>query len=315
MPKKIAFVIDPVDTLIRDHDSTISLMRAAMALGCKVFMMTIDTLFADKNQPFAMTNSLNSMDLTKSSWYETGPLIRTPLADFDIIMMRKDPPFDMRYIFSTYLLELSEKQGVRVYNKPSSLRDHNEKLFILDFPDCIADTIVSAKTEAIQLFHQKHGDIIIKPLDGMGGKGIFRVKPDDDNLNVMVEMLSNNHTQYIMAQKYLPEIEKGDKRILLVNGEPLPFALCRLPQKGEFRANLALGGKAQASMLTERDKWICEKLSPTLKGKGLFFVGIDVIGDYLTEINVTCPTCIREIDTANNVDLGMDIMRQCLAIK
>jgi len=312
MSLKIAFVIDPIETLIRDHDSTISLMNAALSMGCEVTVTTIDSMFTLQDQSFAMTNSVLSIDLSKTDWFQLEQSTQRALTDFDIIMMRKDPPFNMRYIFSTYLLEQAEKKGVRVLNKPSALRDCNEKLFILDFPNCITDTLVSARTEDIIKFHQKHKDIILKPLDGMGGKGIFRVTAKGTNLNAIIETLTDYNSQYIMVQRYLPEITEGDKRILLIDGKPLPYALLRVAPPGETRANLAAGASYKAATLTEHDTYICEQLGKTLKEKGLFFVGIDIIGNALTEINVTCPTCVREIETTHGVSLGLDIMKACI---
>lgn len=312
MTKHILFVMDPIQSLIPHHDSTIALMRASLNLGHQVSVTGIEDLLAERNQAFAITTTINEINLKQDIWYKMGGEKRTALTAFDLIMMRKDPPFNMRYIFATYLLELAEKQGVTVYNKPRSLRDYNEKLSILDFPDCITDTVVTARYNEIKPFYSAHGDIILKPLDGMGGKGIFRVNANHHNLKVIVETLTNGETQPIMVQKYLTDVTAGDKRVLLINGEPLPYALLRLAPNDDFRANLAVGGDYKTAELCARDKWICQQLKSTLRQKGLFFVGIDIIGDYLTEINVTCPTGIRELDATNNMDIGMTVMNSML---
>jgi glutathione synthase len=222
--------------------------------------------------------------------------------------MRKDPPFDNEFIYSTYILEEAERQGTLVVNRCQSLRDCNEKVFATQFPQCCPPVVVSADTERLKGFHKLHQDVIFKPLDGMGGTSIFRVKPDDPNINVILETLTNYGRQTIMAQQYLPEITEGDKRILVINGEPLPYSLARVPSVGETRGNLAAGGAGRAQPLTDRDRWIAEQVGPSLREKGLLFVGLDVIGDYLTEINVTSPTCIREIDAAYDLDIGGQLM-------
>jgi glutathione synthase len=228
--------------------------------------------------------------------------------------MRKDPPFDMQYIHTTYLLELAEAAGVLMINKPQSLRDANEKLYTAWFPQCTPATLVSRDMAQLRKFLQEQGDIIVKPLEGMGGTSIFRLTLDDPNISVVLETLTNNGKQYIMAQRYIPEISAGDKRILLIDGKPIPYALARIPATGETRGNLAAGGRGEGLPLSERDYWICEQVGPTLKKKGLVFVGIDVIGDYLTEINVTSPTCIRELDQQFSLDIAGELM-ECIAEK
>jgi len=226
------------------------------------------------------------------------------LAELDAIFMRKDPPFDINYIYSTYLLERLEQQGVLIVNKPSSLRDCNEKLFATNFPQCCPPLIVSADQRRLKDFYQQYHDVIYKPLDGMGGSSIFRARPQEHNLSVILETLTEHGSQPIMAQKYLPEILSGDKRILLIDGEPVPFCLARVPAQGETRGNLAAGGRGLVQELTARDRWIVEQVADDLRERGLIFVGLDVIGDYLTEINVTSPTCIREIDREAGTDIG-----------
>lgn len=210
--------------------------------------------------------------------------------------MRKDPPFDQEYVYATYLLERAEERGAYVINKPQSLRDANEKLFTAWFAHCCADTLVTREPFRIREFLSEHQDIIVKPLDGMGGTGIFRVRADDPNFSVITEIMTQYGSRFVMAQKFLPEIVNGDKRILMVNGEPVPYCLARIPAQGETRGNLAAGGRGEGRALTERDRWLAAQVGPTLREKGLVFVGLDVIGDYLTEINVTSPTCVQELD-------------------
>lgn len=243
-----------------------------------------------------------------NDWYTLGETTPALLSDLDVILMRKDPPFDMDYIYSTYLLELVESAGVYVVNKPQSLRDANEKLYTAWFPQCTPPTLVSSQAELIRAFLAEHGDVILKPLDTMGGASIFRVQKTDLNTGVIIETLTRHGQRQIMAQRFIPEIREGDKRILLIDGEPVPYALARIPAEGETRGNLAVGGRGVGVALNERDYWICEQVAPTLKEKGLLFVGIDVIGDYLTEINVTSPTCIRELDEQYNLDIGGQLM-------
>lgn len=242
-------------------------------------------------------------------WYEVQEEARVPCNFFDAIFMRKDPPFDMEYIYSSYLLEMIEQQGVPVLNRPGSIRDCNEKLFALQFPSLVPPHLVSRDPDELRAFHADQGDVIYKPLDGMGGASIFRAGPKEHNLSVIIETLTANGSTTVMAQKYIPEITQGDTRILLINGDPVPYGLARVPAAGETRGNLAAGGAGVGRELTERDLAICAELGPRLKAKGLYFVGIDVIGDYLTEVNVTCPTCIRELDAAFGLDIAGDYMQ------
>jgi glutathione synthase len=230
------------------------------------------------------------------------------LSDLDIILMRKDPPFDMEYIYTTFLLERAEANGVLVVNKPQSLRDANEKMYTAWFPQCCPPTLVSRNAEQLRAFLQEQGDIILKPLDGMGGASIFRLQTGDPNTSVVIETLTQHQRRFIMAQQYIPEIIHGDKRILMINGEPVPYALARVPAQGETRGNLAAGGQGLGMELSERDYWICQQVGDTLRKKGLMFVGLDVIGDYLTEINVTSPTCIRELDAIYSLNISATLM-------
>lgn len=254
----------------------------------------------------------NTRDLTvfddNDHWYTLGAPTQMPLGDLDIILMRKDPPFDSPFLHSTFILEAAAEQGALVVNDPKSLRDCNEKLFAIQFPHCCPPLRVSNNSDRLREFHQQHQDVIFKPLDGMGGSGIFRCKPDEPNLGVIFETLTENGQQYIMAQKFIPDIKNGDKRILVVNGKAIPYALARVPSQGETRGNLAAGGTGRPQPLTERDRWIVAEVAPTLIEKNLFFVGLDVIGDYLTEINVTSPTCAREIDNAYDTQIGKTLM-------
>jgi len=234
------------------------------------------------------------------------------LAELDVILMRKDPPFDNEFVYTTYILEEAERKGTLVVNRCASLRDCNEKIFATQFPQCCPPVLVSADMSRLKAFHLEHQDVIFKPLDGMGGTAIFRVKPGDPNLSVILETLTGHNQKTIMAQKFIPEITQGDKRILMINGEPVPYSLARVPPEGETRGNLAAGGAGRPQPLTERDRWIAAQVGPSLVAKGLLFVGLDIIGDYLTEINVTSPTCIREIDAGYDLDIGGQLM-DCIA--
>jgi len=246
------------------------------------------------------------------SWYALGERQDRDLAELDVILMRKDPPFDNEYVYTTYILEEAERQGTLVVNRCESLRDCNEKVFATRFPQCCPPVLVSADRKRLRAFHQQHQDVIFKPLDGMGGTGIFRVRRDDPNVSVILEMLTGHGRQTIMAQRFIPEIVAGDKRILVINGEAVPYCLARVPEVGETRGNLAAGGAGRPQPLSERDHWIAAQVGPTLRELGLLFVGLDIIGDYLTEINVTSPTCIREIDDGYNLDIGGQLM-DCIA--
>jgi len=305
---KLGVVMDPISTISYKKDTTLALLWAAQDAGWQLFYMEQDDLMLEQRKAFASMKILR-VSQSPQAWmdgqgFELGEPHAAPLSDLDVILMRKDPPFDMNYIYSTYILEAAEKEGVFVVNKPQSLRDCNEKIFATQFPQCCPPVLVSSSTTAIQAFARTHGDIILKPLDGMGGQGIFRVMRGDPNLNVIIETLSCHSKQHIMAQRFLPEIVEGDKRILMINGEAVPYCLARIPKLGETRGNLAAGGKGEVRALTARDQWIAAQVGPILKEKGLWFVGLDVIGDYLTEINVTSPTCLREIEAATSLGIA-----------
>ncbi len=269
--------------------------------------MELNDLYLCNGRPNARTRTL-TVKRDHQSWYQFIDEQDIQLDQLDTIIMRKDPPFDQEYIYATYILEQAELLGTYVVNKPQSLRDANEKLFTAWFPQCCAETIVAREPQRFKDFLKTHKEIILKPLDGMGGTSIFHVREDDPNLNVILELMTEYSTRYIMAQRYLSEIKNGDKRILLVNGEPVPYALARIPTQGETRGNLAAGGRAEGRELTERDLWIAKQVAPTLKKKGLVFVGIDVIGDYLTEVNVTSPTCVQELDAQFGLNISAQLM-------
>ncbi|MCY4565744.1 MAG: glutathione synthase [Gammaproteobacteria bacterium] len=322
MPR-IAFLMDPLDSLSLKKDSTLAMIRSAQARGWEIAYLTQrDLLFHDKRvrlfasslrltEPFA--NTLDPADAQALSeagkgWYRLGESRLEDAENFDAILMRKDPPFDMEYIYATYLLERAEEAGVFVANRPQSLRDCNEKFFATRFPECCPPLVVSRREDVLRDFQRTHGNVVFKRLDGMGGTSVFRVMDGDPNLGVILETLTASGREQIMGQLYLPEIADGDKRILLIDGEPVPYALARVPMAGESRGNLAAGGRGVGRELTERDRWIAAEVGPELKRRGLMFTGIDVIGDYLTEINVTCPTCIRELDAQFSLDIAGDLL-------
>ena len=311
---KIAFIIDPVDRLKAYKDSSVAMMREAARRGHLLSVMEQRDLYLREGRVAAFASAIRLINTT-AGWYELSAANDTSLSGFDAVLMRKDPPFDTEYLYSTHLLELAEKQGVRVFNRPSALRDFNEKLAIARFPQFTVPTLVTRRADLIKAFLAEQRDVILKPLDGMGGSGIFRIRGDDANLNVIIETLTQLETRTIMAQRYIPEIVLGDKRILLINGEPVPYALARIPAKGETRGNLAAGGKGVAQLLSARDREIAENVGPILRELGLFLVGLDVIGDYLTEINVTSPTGFTEITRqtdCNVAGLFIDALeRQC----
>lgn len=299
--------MDPISGINIKKDSSFAMLLAAQKRGWDIYYMEQKDLFINNDMPMANLQSLKVEDNTEH-WFTLSDTKVQELSSLDIILMRKDPPFDLEYIYSTYILEHAERLGTIVVNSPAALRNVNEKFFITHFPECIAPTQVSRNMDFLLNFIAKHGDTIIKPLDGMGGQGIFRVSASDPNTKVILETITKNETSYVMAQKYLPEISAGDKRILLINGEPVPYVLARIPAEGEFRGNLACGGRGKGLELSKRDRWICQQVGPKLREMGLFFVGLDVIGDYLTEINITSPTCIRELDSLYNINISEQLM-------
>lgn len=299
--------MDPIESISFKKDTSLALLDAAQRKGWQLFYMEDKDLALENGVAVANMAPL-TVKMDPENWFERGEASWQPLADLDVVLMRKDPPFDNEYIYSTYILEAAERLGTLVVNRCQSLRDCNEKVFATQFPQCCPPVLVSADMQRLKAFHREHEDTIFKPLDGMGGSAIFRVKPDDSNISVILEMLTRNGCETIMAQKFIPQIEKGDKRILMINGEPVPYCLARIPLAGETRGNLAAGGTGQPQPLSERDQWIAAQVGPSLREKGLLFVGLDVIGDYLTEINVTSPTCIREIDAGYGLDIGGQLM-------
>ena len=303
MAIQIGIIMDPIESINFKKDTTLAILLAAQKRECEIFYMLQSDLYADQGSPRASMKPLTVRD-DENEWYSFGDMIDKALTELDVILMRKDPPFDLNYIYSTYLLEAAHEKGTLVVNNPQSLRDCNEKVFATQFPQCCPPVLIASAEKKLREFHQKYEDVIFKPLDGMGGSSIFRVKSGDTNLSVILETLTDDGKRQIMAQKFLPEIEEGDKRILLIDGSPLDYSLARVPAIGENRGNLAAGGSGKVRELSDRDRWICEQIGPTLRKKGLIFVGIDVIGDYLTEINVTSPTCVKEIDRICNLDIS-----------
>ena len=307
MSLKIGVVMDPIGSINYKKDSTLAMLLEAQSRNWELFYMEQDDLYIDHDVARAKMKPLKVF-ADASNWFQLDDAKDLALDTLNAILMRKDPPFDMNYIYSTYILEKAEEKGTIIINKAQSLRDANEKLFTNNFAQCMPPTLVSSQAEHIQKFYKEHKDIILKPLDGMGGASVFRIKEGDANLSVIIETLTEHGTKLTMAQRFIPEITQGDKRILLINGEAVPYALARIPAKGETRANLAAGGEGVGVELTDRDRWICEQVAPLLKAKGLIFVGIDVIGDYLTEVNVTSPTCIRELDKQYNINISAMLM-------
>jgi|TARA_B110000967_G_scaffold30926_1_gene29206 glutathione synthase len=304
---KLGVVLDPLAQINYKKDSTLAMMASAQKLGWEIFALQQGDLYILDGTVRGKFTQLTIKE-GSADWYSVLGHTDIALTEMNAVLMRKEPPFDMEFIYTTYLLEMAEKEGLVVLNRPGSIRDCNEKLFALQFPQCCPPHLVSRDIETLKQFHQTNSDVIFKPLDGMGGSSIFRVKPGDPNLSVILETLTDHGQQQIMAQRFIPEIAEGDTRILLINGEPVPYGLARIPAKGETRGNLAAGGSGVARPLTDSDYRICDAVGPALKEKGLYFVGIDVIGDFLTEINVTCPTCIREIDAAYDLDIATDYM-------
>jgi glutathione synthase len=302
---KTGVVMDPIGDIKTYKDSTFAMLLEAQRRGHELYYMEPANLFAKDGSVFAAMQKLEVRDNT-TDWFSLTPAGNRPLDELDIVLMRRDPPFDMDYIYATYMLELAEKAGTLVINRPQSLRDANEKFFINNFPQCCVPMIITSQAELIRGFVSEQGHCVVKPLDGMGGESIFQVSETDPNLNVILETITRHNSRVIMAQKYIDEIVQGDKRILVVNGEPVPFALARFAGKGDFRGNLAKGGSGKGVPLSERDRWICSQVAPELKKRGILFAGLDVIGDWLSEVNVTSPTCIRELDK----EFGLNIAAQ-----
>jgi glutathione synthase len=302
MTVKLAVVMDPISKIHYEKDTTLAFLQEAQRRKWDLFYLEPKDLYVKDGIAFGMAKPLQVF-ADPSHWFALGEVNQQELTTFDIILMRKDPPFNMEYIYTTYLLEFAKNQGVLVVNNPQSLRDANEKLFAQWFPHCMPPTLVSCDGQLLHDFIQEQQDVVLKPLHSMGGGSIFRLTAKDYNINVVLEVLTDNGRQHIMAQRFLPEIVKGDKRIFLIDGEPVPYAVARLPKEGEIRGNLAAGGTAKGVELSERDFWLCSQIGETLRQKELLFVGLDVIGDYITEINVTSPTCVRELESFYPVNI------------
>ncbi len=307
MPIKLGMVMDPIGHINIKKDTSFAMLLEAQARGWELHYMELGDLYLRNGEAFAKTRTL-SVKRDESQWFNFVDGQDIPLSELDVVLMRKDPPFDQEFLYATYLLERAEQAGVLLVNKPQSLRDANEKLFTAWFPQCCTETLVTRNSRRIKAFLEELGEIIIKPLDGMGGASIFHLKEGDPNLSVILETMTKHNSQTVMAQKYLPAIKDGDKRILMVNGEAVPYCLARIPAKGESRGNLAAGGTGEGRPLTERDLWIASQVGPVLRDKGLVFVGLDVIGDTLTEINVTSPTCVQELDKQFGLNISAMLM-------
>jgi glutathione synthase len=310
---KLLFILDPLEELKAYKDTSVAMMRAAAGRGHELYCCGPESLRAESGIRARCGRLAVTAD--DEDWYSAGESEDAPLASFDAVLMRKDPPFDMEYMTALWLLSQAEREGARVFNNPAAVRDHNEKLGILEFPRFIAPTVATREPGRLHAFIDEQADVILKRLDGMGGESIFRVRTDDPNRNVIVETMTQGGARVIMAQRYLPEIRDGDKRLLLIDGKPVPHVLARMAKPGESRANLAAGGKGVAKPLSARDREIAGALGPVLAKRGLLLVGLDVIGDYVTEVNVTSPTCFREIQDQTGFDVSgmfLDAMEQTI---
>ena len=303
---KTGVVMDPISGITTYKDSTFAMLLEAQRRGHEIWYMEPSDLTIRGGVALGHMKRLSVRD-NNNDWFTLSASENRELATLDILLMRKDPPFDMDYVYTTYVLDLAENAGVTVVNRPQALRDANEKCFITQFPQCCVPALITRSSAEIKAFVQEHGLSVVKPLDGMGGESIFQVQPQDPNLNVILETITAKDHELVMVQRYIPEIIQGDKRILVVNGEPVPYALARIPGAGDFRGNLAKGGTGKGVALTERDYWICEQVAPELKRRGILFAGLDVIGDWLTEINVTSPTCIRELDSEYGLNIAGEL--------
>lgn len=304
---QLGMLMDPLSQIHVEKDSSFAILLAAQARGWKNYYLEKHSIWLQEGEIWGRMQLVTVND-HRQNWFQLGESIDRPLAELDIFFMRKDPPFNMDYIHLTYLLEQAHHQGLRVINNPASLRDANEKLFTAWFPQCCPKTLVTSNMDLLKEFVLKEKTAIIKPLDGMGGLSVFKADAHDVNLSVIIETLTDRGQRMVMAQQFIEEIRQGDKRILLINGEPVPYALARIPAKQDFRGNLAAGATGEGRPLSKKDLWICEQVGPILRDKGLIFVGLDVIGDYLTEINVTSPTGIRQLDKLFNLDIAGQLL-------
>jgi glutathione synthase len=300
---KLAVLMDDIANINPKKDSSLAMMLEATRRGWEIYTFDTTDLFADQDKILAHASKTTVAD-HPDNWFEKQPKQTIELSEFDAILMRKDPPFNMDYIYATYLLEQAENNGVLVVNKPQSLRDANEKLFALNFAHCMPTTLISTRADQIKSFIKAEKTVVVKPLDGMGGNDIFKLTDGDHNIDEVLDYLTHQGVRQILTQTFLVDIVKGDKRILLINGKPIDYALARMPAEGSFKGNLAAGATGVGQPLSDRDYYLCEQIGPTLKDKGLMFVGLDVIGDYITEINVTSPTCIRELDAQFNLNIA-----------
>jgi len=313
----LAVLMDDISSIKPIKDSSFAMMLEAQKRGWEIFTFDTPDMFYEDGIVVANARKTLVRD-SEQDWYECEDIKALPLNNIDIVFMRKDPPFDMDYIYATYLLEQAENSGTLVVNKPSSLRDANEKLFALNFPECIPETLVSSNIKKLSEFISKIKTAVVKPLDGMGGTDIFKLTKGDKNIEEVLLKITNQGSRFIMAQEFLPEIKNGDKRILLINGKPVDYALARIPAAGSFKGNLAAGAKGVGQPLSARDRHLCSQIAPMLIEKELMFVGLDVIGDYITEINVTSPTCIRELDSQFDLNISsmlLDEIEDKLALR
>lgn len=296
-------VMDPIGGINIKKDSTFAMLLEAQRRGHELYYMEPGDIGVRDGEALGAMRPVTVRD-DPAGWFELGPAVSRPLADLDLILMRRDPPFDLDYIYLTYILELAEAAGALVINRPGALRDANEKFFITQFPQCCVPMVITRRIPEIGEFVEQQGRSVVKPLDGMGGESVFQLRPGDPNNNVILETITRNGRRLVMAQRYIEEITEGDRRILMINGEPVPYALARFSGEGDFRGNLAKGGTGRGVALTERDYWICRQVGPELKRRGILFAGLDVIGDWLSEVNVTSPTCIRELDREYGLNIA-----------
>ncbi len=304
---KILFILDPLPLLNAYKDSSVAMMQALQARGHSLYVALMPDLYLQQGQVMAATRAISLVegaDLKGKEWWREDERSDTVLAEFDAVVMRKDPPFDMEYLYATHLLERAEQQGARVFNSGAAIRNHPEKLAIAEFPEYTTPTLVSRDMERLKAFHEEHGDVVVKPLDGMGGSGIFRMSAQEPNRGSILEMLTEMGQRSIMAQRYIPEIVKGDKRVLIIAGQPIPYVLARIPMAGETRGNLAAGGRGVAAPISEHDKAVAQAIGSRLAPRGLLLIGLDMIGQYVTEINVTSPTCFVEITQQTGFDVA-----------
>jgi glutathione synthase len=307
MIPELGVVMDPIGSIKIQKDSTFAMMLAAQRRGWGIWYMEVGDLSLLDGRTRGRMRPLTVTDDPKA-WFHLGAETVRPLDALPVVLMRKDPPFDMEYVYTTYLLEQAQRAGTLVVNDPRALRDANEKVFTVEFPQCTPPTLITRRAEEVRAFLAEQGDIILKPLHGMGGASVFRVRAEDPNFSVIVESLTGHGQRFCMAQRFIPEIRDGDKRVLMIDGEPVPYCLARIPAPGETRGNLAAGGTGVGRPLTERDRWIAAQVGPALRARGILFAGLDVIGDSLTEINITSPTCIRELDAQFGLDIAGDLL-------